>query len=279
MSRTWLRRSASPADSDEPAEDAVTFTVDAPDAAQDAVRALYVTGPNGGTRHVLPEGLVTLGRGAEATIIVNDRRVSRSHAALHVGKEVELSDLGSANGTFLGSDRLGKGDARPLANGQSFFIGDSALVVRNSSLRRPSAKRVSTLDDAKRRLIEATPMVVVGVRSVEKMQTWIPEAILGELLTSPRDFLLRLDRSEIVVALEGQSEADLAPIERAVLEQLVAWGSMGDVRARLLTASAVEEAGEGLRTLLSSEGPRTLVRGKIVLEDPAMKALEQSVRR
>jgi two-component system, NtrC family, response regulator AtoC len=279
VSRTWLRNTATPTGPEAPAEDAETVTVDDPDATNETVRALYVTAPSRGSRHVLPEGLVTLGRGAEATIVVNDPRASRSHAALQVGKDVSLSDLGSANGTFLGSDRLGAGDARALANGQTFFIGDSALVVRNSSLRRVSSKRVSSLDDARRRLVGSAPMVVVSVRSIEKTQTWIPEAVLGELLTAPHDFMLRLDRAELVVALEGHTEAELLQIERAFLERLIGWSVAAEVRARVVTASDVEKAGDGLKTFLSGEAPLTLVRGKVIFEDPAMKALEQDVRR
>ncbi len=279
MSRTWLRRTPSTSASNGRAEEAETLSADHSTGAQDAVRALFVTSPNGGSRHVLPNGLVTLGRGSEATIVVKDPRVSRSHAALHVGKTIALSDLGSANGTFLGSKRLGPGEAPSLADGESFFIGDSALVVRPTSLRRPGPKRVSALDAARERLVEAAPMVLVSVRPVEKTQTWIPEAILNELLTSARDFVLRVDRTELALAFEDQGEADLAPIERAVIEQLATWGAMADVRARVVTAADIEGAAEGLRGLFSVEGLRTLRRGKVVFEDPTMKALEQSVRR
>jgi two-component system, NtrC family, response regulator AtoC len=279
VSRTWLRHTATPNRSEAPADDAETVTTDDPAATDEPVLALYITGPSGGSRHVLPHGLVTLGRGAEATITVNDPRASRSHAGLHVGKDVFLSDFGSANGTFLGSDRLGTGDARPLTSGQTFFIGDSALVVRKSSLRRANTKRISSLDDARRRLMGTPPMVVVSVRSVEKTQTWIPEAILGELLTAPHDFMLRLDRAELIVALEGHTEAELPQIERAFLERLVGWSVAAEVRARVVTASDVEKAGESLKTLLSGGAPLTLVRGKVIFEDLTMKALEQDVRR
>src|SRR5215471_4624977 len=64
-------------------------------------RALYLTGPSGGARHILPEGIVSLGRDAKSTIVVDDPRVSREHVALHVGETITVTDRGSANGTFL----------------------------------------------------------------------------------------------------------------------------------------------------------------------------------
>src|SRR5262245_10181088 len=90
-------------------------------------RALYVTGPATLGRYLLLDGIVALGRDAGATIVVDDPRVSREHAALHLGADVELSDLGSANGTFIGTTRLAPHRPQPLTLGETFFIGDSAL--------------------------------------------------------------------------------------------------------------------------------------------------------
>ena len=192
MSRPWLRRPTSSSASKGPGDDTETARGDGPSGSDDAVRALFVTGPNGGSRHVLPDGLVTLGRGAEATIVVKDPRVSRTHALLHVGTTVALSDAGSANGTYLGKKRLATGDAPSLTEGESFFIGDSALVVRQTSLRRSSPKRVTDLEEARQCLVTTAPLVDVGVRPLEKTQTWIPEAILGDV----RNVHQRLHRDE-----------------------------------------------------------------------------------
>src|SRR6185503_2585695 len=95
--RVVLFRAMSPPKSSSPAsgaegqsaDEAETITVEDPSNGQ-VVRALYVTGPRGGVRHVLPLGVVSIGRGAEATIVVPDPRVSRAHAVLHVGDSIEL---------------------------------------------------------------------------------------------------------------------------------------------------------------------------------------------
>jgi DNA-binding NtrC family response regulator len=263
--------------------DAETVTCREPESDTDAVRALFVTGPSVG-RHVLPMGLVTLGRGLEATILVNDPRVSRLHAALHVEREIMVNDLGSANGTFLGSERLARGDTRRLAEGQPFFLGDSALVVRTCSLRRTAANRLTSMDEVVRRFSgESTgdecPMVVLRVRPMGKAPPWIWEAVLGDALKSPRDWLLRLDGGQLLVGIEASVEADVRRIERAILETLVGWSLVADVKGRLLSLDQLDRAGKGLRAVLSGDAPLELVRGKIVVREPAMKALEQAAYR
>jgi pSer/pThr/pTyr-binding forkhead associated (FHA) protein len=55
-----------------------------------------------GTVHDLVEDLVTIGRGPDNTIILGDSSVSSHHAQLQrVGKNYQLEDLGSTNGTLV----------------------------------------------------------------------------------------------------------------------------------------------------------------------------------
>jgi two-component system, NtrC family, response regulator AtoC len=285
MSGTWLRHRMTSLARDTPdSEDAEAVTMEASDGTGETVRALYVTGPNGGARHVLPEGLVSLGRSTEATIVVNDLRVSRSHAALHVDRDVTLSDLGSANGTFLGKHRLALGEAVRLAEGQSFFIGDSSLTVRPCPLRRAGAKRLAGIEDVRGRFwgvaaSDPTSMVVIRLRLLRRMPATTLEAIVGELLESPRDFMFWLDADTLLLGIVARAETDTPRLERDVIRQLASFSAAAEVSARLLSPQQVERAGDGLRALLSGNGLRTLARGNVLLEDPAMKALEQTVLR
>jgi two-component system response regulator AtoC len=50
-------------------------------------------------------GTVTLGRGEECEIRIDNGSVSRRHAALHLGEVLRIQDLGSANGTFMRDSR------------------------------------------------------------------------------------------------------------------------------------------------------------------------------
>ncbi|HEX7453955.1 MAG TPA: FHA domain-containing protein, partial [Polyangiaceae bacterium] len=52
--------------------------------------------------HPLPtSGVVRIGRGADNDIRIDDQSVSRNHLALYLGADIEVEDLGSANGTRL----------------------------------------------------------------------------------------------------------------------------------------------------------------------------------
>ena len=46
-------------------------------------------------------GKVTIGRGEQSGLQIDDPSVSRSHAVLHVGDKLVVEDLGSANGTLV----------------------------------------------------------------------------------------------------------------------------------------------------------------------------------
>ena len=68
---------------------------------------LYVTGAHAFTSHPLPaSGALTLGRGADCDIAIDDTSVSRLHAVLHVGAVLEIEDRGSHNGTRIGERRV-----------------------------------------------------------------------------------------------------------------------------------------------------------------------------
>ena len=50
----------------------------------------------------------------------------QTHVALHLGEGIEISDIASANGTFV-KDAVGSPPTQPLVLEQPFVIGDSAL--------------------------------------------------------------------------------------------------------------------------------------------------------
>jgi two-component system response regulator AtoC len=256
------------------------------------VLALYVTSPGGGARHVLPEGLVSLGRDAESTIVVDDPRVSRFHAVLHVAEGITLSDLGSANGTSLGDERLAQNEPRPVSLGQTFFVGDSALVIRATSLPRSCPKRVNGWDAVRDRFARLDSkdgdsphghgphMVVARVRAVGRAQPRAWEPILGEILASPHDWMMWVGRDHLVLGIEAQTEADAVRVERLIVDRLAAWSATADVESRFVSNEELDADCGGLRTLLPIAETPLLVRdGQVVLRDPAMRALKRTVMR
>jgi len=264
--------------------DVATETTQQADEREGTARALYVTGPSGGSRHVLPEGLVRFGRDAGSTIAIDDPRVSRAHAALYVGRDMLLSDLGSANGTFLGTERLKPGDARPLSVGQTFFLGDSALVVRATTLSRTCPKRLTHFEQALAKLAAPTDgetprMVVVRVRPLRSSQASALEAILGELLSSPQDWMLSLGSTHLLLGVAAAAEADARDWQRKILQRLGSWSVLADVDARFVSKDQLEFAGEGLRGLFETEGPPPSSRGNVVIRDPVMLSVRRTVAR
>ncbi len=72
------------------------------------------------------EAPITFGRNPDNTIVLNSGRSSRRHAEIRrAGSEYVLSDLGSANGTFVNGQRLTA--PHTLRPGDSFQIGDDTF--------------------------------------------------------------------------------------------------------------------------------------------------------
>ena len=89
----------------------------------------YLKDPTG-REHALTDETTTIGRGVENTIVITSRRVSREHATvLRQGRRVNLSDLGSTNGTYLNDERV----LAPLElrDGDAITIGDVVLVFHD----------------------------------------------------------------------------------------------------------------------------------------------------
>jgi DNA-binding NtrC family response regulator len=94
------------------------------------------------TTHVLPTaGTVIIGRGSSAAIRIDDVSVSRHHASLHIGPELTIEELGSANGTRIGSRPLAPGTRCPLALGEMVWIGEVTIVVLPKTQRAAARPR------------------------------------------------------------------------------------------------------------------------------------------
>src|SRR5262249_17138830 len=71
---------------------------------------------------------MAVGRASDVDVVVNDGQVSRRHAVLLCGPEgVRLVDAGSANGTYLGANRLPANQPIPLADGAVLRMGQTLL--------------------------------------------------------------------------------------------------------------------------------------------------------
>ena len=99
-------------------------------AKRTAARRLVVTeGALAGTTISLGEAPVTLGRADDSTLVLTDDYASSRHARLVPGEGAWLvEDLGSTNGTYLGSTKVTRPTPVPL--GQPIRIGKTVMELR-----------------------------------------------------------------------------------------------------------------------------------------------------
>ena len=94
--------------------------VGAPDAAA-LIELDQVEGTAGRRMHDLGEEVVTVGRGPESNIFLDDVTVSRKHAEiLRRERGYRIQDVGSLNGTYVNRVRV---DAVDLRNGDEIQVG------------------------------------------------------------------------------------------------------------------------------------------------------------
>jgi pSer/pThr/pTyr-binding forkhead associated (FHA) protein len=90
---------------------------------------VVVDGPNAGDAASLDDAPVLIGRGADAAIRLDDDYVSTRHARIaSSGDQWFVEDLGSTNGTYIGSHRLTQPTTIQL--GSKVRIGKTTLELR-----------------------------------------------------------------------------------------------------------------------------------------------------
>lgn len=90
---------------------------------------------NGGdvSTHSLPEtGSVTMGRADDVDLRIEADSISRKHAILHVGKRLELEDVGSSNGTKVAGRKLEPGLRVEVEPGDLIELGGVSILVQGS---------------------------------------------------------------------------------------------------------------------------------------------------
>ena len=84
-----------------------------------------------GSRYLLDEDEITVGRAPRADILLDDSTVSRSHAVFRrVNGAYSVIDAGSLNGTYVNRQRV---DQKQLNNGDEIMIGKFRLVYFTNS--------------------------------------------------------------------------------------------------------------------------------------------------
>ena len=83
------------------------------------------------TTHPLPRaGRVVLGRGADADVPIEHVTVSRKHAAILIGNDIQIVDEGSSNGTRVGGKRLVPHVTAPFGLATLAELGETMVVIQ-----------------------------------------------------------------------------------------------------------------------------------------------------
>ena len=164
--------------------------------------------------HVLPDfGTVTIGRGSDNAIQIDDESISRRHAALHVGRVIMIEDLGSSNGTKLREVAIPPNQRCELGINELVTIGSLTLIIQ-ARFAPAQANRIESHDYFQARLEEECAraeranghFVVIGIR-VEGDAS--EKAVAGALLTTLRqsDVLAKFDEHSYLLLLVEATRA------------------------------------------------------------------------
>lgn len=136
----------------------------------------------------LPErGSVSLGRSSDNSVRIEDGSVSRRHAILHIGDELRVEDLGSANGSRVRTPQVNaKADTDGRGSGQcfSFSIGDTLVFGSVFACVRPVQNQEANLAPPSQagveRTLHAPCMCALYEEAKRAAQSDLSILILGE---------------------------------------------------------------------------------------------------
>ena len=126
-------------------------------------------GPDAGREFQLPAGHATIGRGADADIVLNDPLVSKRHARIEVGASIEIVDLNSANGVMVDGGLVQRLRVIP---GQRIVIGDSEVTITPVGTRETGGEEV--LERGGALMFNRSPRVEVRYQGTEYPHPKVP---------------------------------------------------------------------------------------------------------
>jgi pSer/pThr/pTyr-binding forkhead associated (FHA) protein len=104
---------------------------ESPSRKTDRIVIEIMSGPEDGRKIACDKTPITIGRSGENSIALpSDQLVSRRHARISGSQDgFSLEDLESANGTFIGKERVRKNSA-PVKPDELFRIGATLLRIK-----------------------------------------------------------------------------------------------------------------------------------------------------
>lgn len=106
--------------------------------ADQLIRRLNISGPDVSEIFELPPGKTVVGRQAGIDIRLNNPMISRRHIEVECsGKECQITDLGSANGSAVNGEKIEANSPRVLAPGDVIELGPFKLAYEQVVLAAP----------------------------------------------------------------------------------------------------------------------------------------------
>jgi pSer/pThr/pTyr-binding forkhead associated (FHA) protein len=136
----------------------------------------------GDREYVLRNERALIGRAPHCRIVIRDPLVSREHALLRVSPmEVQIEDLGSANGVFVNNVRIS--GLCPLRDGDQILLGTRELRISpaqadaemGEDTPQPSSRPPSSDEGMRRTTERADPLVLLGRLAAHKLAQGLPE--------------------------------------------------------------------------------------------------------
>ncbi len=111
-------------------------------------------------------GTLTVGRAQTCDVSIDSGSVSRHHANLVLGGDVEIEDIGSSNGTYVDGARIAANHRVRLGVGMPFLVGAVTLMVqtRTGSRREssPHASQIAALEASASRIAMGKLSVLIA---------------------------------------------------------------------------------------------------------------------
>ena len=237
-------------------------------ARPSAPHLLIVAADGTWARRPLPAGgALTIGRGADADIRVDERAVSRQHARLEVAGagELRVVDLDSANGTLVGG-ALVRGTGVALRPGEPVLIGRTVITLHAPPVG-------GAAEPGPRPVRPALALAGVGALVAKAAPTLISVLLLGET-GAGKDVVAEHIHRLSTRAAGPLVRLNCAGLSAALLESELFGHEKGAFTGAARTKPGLLEAAAGGTVFLDEIGEMPLeVQAKLLL------AIEQRVAR
>jgi transcriptional regulator with PAS, ATPase and Fis domain len=179
----------------------------------------------------LPErGRLVVGRGGDCDVVLDDASISRRHAAIEVGDDVRVDDLGSANGTTVGGKRVAPGAPVVLGAGVALQLGAILVALEGESEEVESAPASD--------IVVADP-VMLEVQELVRIAAGSPLSVLllGETGVGKEVFARRIHQ------LSPRSSGQLVRVNCAALVESLLEAELFGYERGAFTGANVAKAG------------------------------------